>query len=93
MQTLNKGSIETISCLLTDRLGNIDTIAAADFKVVSEDETVTVQDWTGAENISGMRVDCLIDTTTWDEGTYKLYVRPSIPPETPIVGPFEFGVS
>lgn len=95
MNKINLGSVEIVSCLLTDRLGNVDTIASADFKIISEDETLVVQDWATAENIVGMRVDCLVDTTgiDWVEGTYKLYVRCSVPPETPIVGPFEFGVS
>lgn len=93
MDTLNKGTKELLSVILTDRLGLIDTIPAADFKVISEDETTIVQDWVAADSISGLRVDCLVDTSTWDEGTYKLFVRPDIPPESPIIGPFEFGVS
>jgi hypothetical protein len=102
MDTLNLGTKELISVYLSDKLGLIDTIPAADFKVISEDEVDTVANWAAVENIDGMRVDCLIDTTTgagitntdpWPEGTYKLYVRPNIPPETPIVGPWEFGVS
>lgn len=87
---------------LTDKLGNVDTVDSADFSVLSEDEESTMVDWATATNIKDMRIDCLIDTTTgggedgtdpWPEGTYKLYVRPSIPPEAPIVGPWEFGVS
>lgn len=92
MDTLNKGTKEIASVLLTDRLDSVTSIASADFKVVTEDET-TVVDWAAVENIDGMRVDCLLDTTTWNEGIYKLYVRPSVPPEQPIIGPFEFGVS
>lgn len=102
MQTINVGSKEIVSCLLTDKLENVTTIPSADYKVVSEDEVDTVVDWAVATNIDGMRVDCLLDTSTgsgiggtdpWVEGTYKLYVRCDIPPEAPIVGPFEFGVS
>lgn len=95
MDRINLGSKEIISCLLSDRLQNITVIPSADFKVVTEDEATTVVNWSVVENIAGMRVDSLIDTTvgTWAEGVYKLYVRASIPPEAPIVGPFEFGVS
>lgn len=102
MDTLNLGTKEIVSVYLTDKLGNITTVDTADFKVLSEDEVDTVMDWTVVTNIVGLRLDCLIDTTTgagvgglepWPEGTYKLYARPSVPPEAPIVGPFEFGVS
>lgn len=93
MDTLNKGTKEIASVLLTDRLDSGAVISSADFKVALEDETVVVVDWTPVANISGLRLDCLIDTSAWVEGIYKLYVRPSVPPEQPIVGPFEFGVS
>lgn len=93
MDTLNVGTKEIVSVYLTDRLGTITDIASAEFKIMTEDETDTVVDWATVENIAGLRVDCLVDTTGWTEGTYKLYVRPSIPPENPIVGPWEFGVS
>lgn len=95
MDTLNIGTKEIVSVYLTDRLGDITSIPNADFKIVTEDEVDTVADWASVLNIVNMRVDCLIDTTgqAWSEGTFKLYVRPNIPPEAPIVGPFEFGVS
>lgn len=93
METLNKGTKEIVSIYLNDKLGNVTSIASADYKVVTEDEVTTTVDWSVVENIDGMRIDVLLDTSVWDEGIYKLYVRPSIPPEQPIVGPWEFGVS
>lgn len=96
MDTLNIGTKEIVSVYLTDRLGTIDVIPSADFKIVREDESGDpLVDWAAVENITDLRVDCLIDTTgqNWTEGTFKLYVRANIPPEAAIVGPFEFGVS
>lgn len=102
MESLNVGTKEVVSVLLSDKLQTIDTIPDADFKVITEDETVTVKDWATVENITGLRIDVMLDTTTgagesgtdpWPEGVYKLYVRPAVSPEAPIVGPFEFGLS
>lgn len=95
MDSLNLGTKEIVSVYLNDKLGNIDVIGTADYKIMSEDETITMVDWAVVENIDAMRIDVLIDTTigNWEEGVYKLYVRPSIPPEAPIIGPWEFGVS
>lgn len=100
MDTLNAGTKEIISVYLTDRLKTVTSISAADYKVVTEDESGVVIDWEPVEHIDHMRIDVLVDTTAggsegdpWAEGTYKLYVRPNVAPEAPIVGPFEFGVS
>lgn len=94
MDTLVAGTIQTYSVELGDRLNNVADLApyACQFKVLSEDETVIAQNWTSASP-TGMRVDCLINTTGWIEGIYKLYVRINIPPETPILGPIDFAVS
>lgn len=94
MDTLNVGTIETLSVELTDRIGSITdlSIYAVDFQVLKEDETSQLA-WTAVAAVVGMRADCLLDTTGWAEGTYKLYIRPTIGPERPIIGPFEFGLS
>lgn len=98
MVTINLGSIEIVSVLVTDRLANITDFVSATHKIVTEDEQTTMVDWANVENIAGLRIDCLIDTTTtspqaWAEGIYKLYVKPDVAPEYPILGPYEFGVS
>lgn len=95
METLNKGTKELFSVQLQDLLGAVTTLDGINVeqKIVSEDEITTVQDWATVSQTVDMRVDCLLDTTSWDEGTYKLYIRVNIPPELPIIGPFEFGVS
>lgn len=98
MDTLNVGTKEVRSIELTDRLGTLTTLDTINVeqKIVTEDEQDTKQDWATVFQTVGMRVDCLIDTTTsggWAEGTYKLYIRVNVPPELPVLGPFEFGLS
>jgi hypothetical protein len=96
MDTLNKGTAEIISVQLDDLLGEITTLDGinCEQRIISEDEKTQMQAWTTVADTEDMRVDCLIATdNTWDEGTYKLFVRLNIPPETPIKGPFLFGVS
>lgn len=95
--TLNVGTVELLPVDITDKIGTITDLAAyaVDYKIVDEAEDNVVVNWTPVNSKSGMRVFPLIDTTvgTWPEGTYKLYVRPAIPPESPILGPMEFGLS
>ena len=95
METLNKDSKEIISFNITDRLGGVNSLSAynVEHKVVTEDEQTIKVDWTTVFGTTGMRVDALLDTTGWDEGTYKLYIRINIVPEVPILGPWEFGLS
>jgi hypothetical protein len=95
--TLNVGTKELYAVELTDKLGAITDLAAyaVHFKILSEDEADTVVDWTLVNSKDGMIVYPLIDTTvgTWGERTYKMYIRATIPPEAPILGPIEFGLS
>lgn len=94
MEGLNSGTKEIVSVFVTDRLGSITDLSAysADFKVTKHDGTV-ISDWGAVTAINEMRIDCFLDTSTWDTGRYKLYVRPTIGAETPILGPFDFDVS
>lgn len=93
--SLNAGTVEILPFNVTDLLGEITSLESftVDYKVMTEDESSTKVDWAAVEDISGMRVDVLLDTTGWAEGNYKLYIRPNIPPESPILGPFVFGLS
>jgi len=95
MQTLIKGTKEVLFLTLTDRLGTITDLTGVNVEqqLTTEDEKVVKQAWTTVLETAGMDVHALIDTTGWDEGTYKLYIRVNIPPELPILGPFLFGVS
>lgn len=95
VDTLNVGTVEIVSIDVTDRLGGVSTLDSynVEYKIVSEDEETVTQDWTTVEGTTEMRVDVLIDSTGWAEGTYKLYIRINIVPEVPVLGPFEFGLS
>jgi hypothetical protein len=95
MDTLNVGTKEIVSLDVTDRLQTLTSLNGVNVeqKIVTEDEQTIKQDWATVSQTVGMRVDCLIDTTSWDEGTYKLYIRVNVPPELPVLGPFEFGLS
>lgn len=97
IETLNVGTKELFAVELTDKLGTITDLApyTVDYKVVSEDESTTIVNWTLVNSKNMMVVYPLIDTTvgSWQEGTYKLYIRATIPPEVPVLGPIEFGLS
>ena len=97
IETLNVGTKELYAVELTDKLGNISDLAPynVDFKIVSEDEVDTIVNWTPVNSKILMVVYPLIDTTVgvWGERTYKMYIRPTIPPEAPILGPILFGLS
>lgn len=91
MEGLNVGTKEIISIYVTDRLGEITDLGAysADFKITQHDGTL-VSDWAPVSAIESMRLDCLLDTTALSAGRYKLYARPLIGSEQPILGPFDF---
>lgn len=96
MLHVNKNSVEMLPVLVSDRLGGISTLDSytKQFRItdVEENELVT---WTTCTN-DGMTALPLIDTTgSWavDGGTFKLYIKITITPEIPILGPIEFEVS
>jgi hypothetical protein len=94
--TVNKNSVEYLPVLVADRLGGITTLDGYDiqFRITDQSET-QVQNWTDCDN-DGMTVLPLIDATQSgleDGGTYKLYIKITITPEIPILGPIEFEVS
>jgi len=81
---------------ITDKLEEVTDLSAisVDYRILTEEEELQL-DWTPVNSKEGMRVFPLIDTTTgtWEEGTYKLYVRPHVGSEAPVLGPIEFGLS
>ena len=97
METLIKGTTETLVAKLDDRLDNVTDLTTynVDYKVTSEDDDSVIQNWTPVNSKSGMKVFILVNTTGagWVIGTYKLYVRPTIGSEQPILGPWEFGLT
>lgn len=92
MEELAKGTIEYLPVVVSDRLGVLTTLdgLTLQFRIDNEDDSAEVA-WTSC-NSDGMTVLPLIDTTALDELTYKLYVKVSIGPEFPVLGPFEFQV-
>lgn len=97
METIIKGTKEVIFFNLTDKLNTITDLSpyTVQFRVTDEEETELVA-WSVVENVSLMRVDVLLDTTPIgfkDGMILKVYIRPNIPPEAPILGPFEIGLS
>jgi hypothetical protein len=98
MDTLNLGTKEIISFDVADRLNTISDISTytVEYKVTDEEEVELIA-WTPVENVDLMRVDILLDTTNGtifkDGMILKIYIRPLINPEAPILGPFEYGLS
>ena len=87
-----KGSIEYVPIKVDDRLGSVTSLNAlvVEQKIVSEDEATTVQDWTACDT-DVMLVKPLIDTSVvgYVKGSmYRIYLKVSIAPEYPIMGPF-----
>lgn len=89
---LPKGTKEFLVVVVAERLGNIttfdgitvtyDVLDEANEKVVDA-EIATTED---------MTVMCLVDTSTWDEGRYRLFISFAVFPQQPTLGPFRFEV-
>lgn len=88
-----KGSVEHIPVDIADRLGGLTDLAgtAPSYSIRKEsDQGAALQ--TGSPTVVGMRVYCLIDSTTLPKDRYELLVSFNNPPETPVVGPIDFEV-
>lgn len=93
---MNKNSVEYLPVQVSDRLGSITTLdgSAVQFRITDVEEN-EIQAWTSCTN-NGMTAMPLIDATQaglTDGGTFKLYIKFSVAPEAPILGPFQFEVS
>lgn len=96
MLHVNRGSVEYLPVLVSDKLGGISTLDgyAIQFRVTDSNEEEVVA-WTNC-NSEEMTVLPLIDASqSWaeDGGNYLLFVKITINPEIPILGPIEFEVS
>lgn len=91
---LPKGTKENLIVDVTDRLENLTTLDGAngtfDVRLKNDGANWVTQ---GAIINIGMRAFCLVDTGTWDVGTYELFLNFSALPEVPRVGPVEFEVA
>lgn len=98
MESIVIGSKETLLVDLEDTLGNLTDLTGVGI-------TYDVKDETGTDKISDadivvqpsapMTARCLIDTSTgtWEAGHYFLYLKFSLDPDAPILGPLEFKVN
>lgn len=96
MLQVNRGSVEYLPVRVSDKLGGISTLDGYSLAFrITDMEEAEVQTWSSCNN-DGMTVLPLIDATQSalaDGGTYKLYIKITINPEIPILGPIEFEVS
>jgi hypothetical protein len=95
---ITRGSIETLLIDVTDRTGNLTTLAAAaaQFDVFdragnAKMSNVAIQTYVAFP----MRAGCRVDTTLgglWTPGKYYLYLEYTANPDAPILGGLEFNV-
>jgi hypothetical protein len=105
---LTQGTVEYLWVDVTDELGVLTDLSAASPRcdVVRMSDNVKLVTAHAADNIDGMRVYFLIDTTTgsglvtpvvpvngwWSGGEYKMYTTFSVGAEVPRLGPLNFRV-
>lgn len=83
-QRISKGSVETLVVELYDRLDEVTDLAANNPRyTVIEVSTGDTKYTDQAATTDIMNVLCQIDTTTWTEGDYDLFVRLTIGSDTP----------
>ena len=78
-----------------DALNTVNNLAALspEFKVLNPDPIDTDKlAWATVTVVNLMKLHCLIDTTGWTGGTYRLFVRFTATPEIPWLGPYEIDV-
>ena len=96
MIKLVKGTKENLAIDVTDKLGNLTTLAGANtvFDVRLRDSPSWVHQNVGA-TFDLMRAFCMIDTTgsEYVEGTYELFLKFNNLPEVPRLGPHVFEVA
>ena len=93
--TLPEGTKERLTIDVTDALGNLVTLDAADPRYTVEDPSGTnIYEDEPATNVL-LKAFCMIDTTTggpWPAGDYKIWLRLDALPEIPLLGPYEFTI-
>jgi hypothetical protein len=87
-----KGSIEFVPVFVKDRLLALSTLTGitCEFRI-DDDNGEEIQDWTVASTVD-MTAMCLVDSTSLDTDEYDLFLRLTILPEMPILGPFRFEI-
>jgi hypothetical protein len=100
--TLTQGTKEYLFVEIDDLLNVLTTLDGTtpkfDVKTGSSGSGTLKYDQQAATN-TGMRVNCLVDTSAahpgglWAAGAYRLYIYFTTAPELPKLGPFAFDVS
>jgi len=91
---LNQGTKEFIDITVIDDQGTLTSLdgLGLEYKVMLKNTGDVQKDWTGGNNV-GMVAFCLIDTndpTEWAEDQYSLFLRFTLAPEIPVIGPEHF---
>ena len=98
MKDLPKGTIERLYIDITDRLNNLASLDTATITFEIWDSTTDVDDedgpvLTGDATNEGMTVITdVVDTSTFEEGDYRMFVTIGLEPESIKLGPFRFTV-
>ena len=87
-----KGSVQYWPVKVFDAFQLINTLDGLDvrFDIYKDDDAETEVITNGSADNSGMIALPLVDSTTMDEGRYKLYISFVASPQTPRLGPFFF---
>lgn len=89
------GTKEYVVVEVDDALNNVVDLTALtpEFKVLNPDPNDTDKlAWAAVSQVTLMKLYCLIDTTGWAGGTYRLFVKFTATPEVPWLGPYEIEV-
>ena len=92
MATLNMGTKQYVPVRVRDLSRNVTSLETANCRYTLErvaDEVAMYTD-EDAQQVLGMVIYCLIDTTTggpWETGVHSLWVRFDEDPEVPYLGP------
>lgn len=89
--TLTRGTKENVEVQVTDQTGTVSDLATSSPHFDVEDDTGTKIVNNAAATALGMVISCLCDTTGWSSTLQhlNLYVKFTVGPETPRLGPFD----
>jgi hypothetical protein len=93
--TIVSGTVEHFLVTIGDRLENVTGLGPLNptFSVYDPDDAL--KQTNVPADVEGMIAKCLVDTTAggnWASNIYRLYLKLSASPETPILGPVTFKV-
>lgn len=94
MERLALGTKEYLVVRVRDRLNRIIDLASSNptYDIREKGSASWVAQNSPADT-EGLNALCLVDTDTWDVGTYELFLDFTNSPELPRLGPFSFDVA